>query len=143
VLLDDVWRKHFSIPDGFSTYLGGHTKETYLKLLKEIILGDHAPENVILLEIFPHQQKTRIDFYCTKDMAGIDPVCITELIKEGKQLFYIKDGKKTAIKRIYNRVIFDDLQQLFWERIPSAARPGLFLARRRATAVFRGDSGFE
>ncbi|PZR27310.1 MAG: hypothetical protein DI535_10810 [Citrobacter freundii] len=111
VLLDDVCRNHFSIPEGFSTYLGGHTKETYLHLLKEIILGNHPPENVILLEIFPHQQKTKIDFYCTKDHVGIEPVCITELIKEGKQLFYIKDGRKTAIKRIYNRVIFDDLQQ--------------------------------
>jgi hypothetical protein len=66
---------------------------------------------VILLEIFPHQQKTRIDFYCTEDHTGIQPVCITELIKEGKKLYYLKDGKKTAVKRIYNRVIFDDLQQ--------------------------------
>lgn len=33
------------------------------------------------------------------------------MIKEGKDLFYIKDGAKTQVKRIYNRVIFDDLQQ--------------------------------
>jgi hypothetical protein len=33
------------------------------------------------------------------------------LIKEGKKLYYLNDGKKTLIKRIYNRVIFDDLQQ--------------------------------
>lgn len=111
VLLDDVSRNHFSVPEGFSAYLGGYTKETYLQLLKEIIVGDHSPENVILLEIFPHQQKTRIDFYCTEKYAGIQPVCITELIKEGKKLFYLKDGKKTVVKRIYNRVIFDDLQQ--------------------------------
>src|SRR6185369_7428029 len=30
---------------------------------------------------------------------------------EGKKLFYDNNGKKTEIKRIYNRVIFDDLQQ--------------------------------
>lgn len=111
VLLDDVCRNNFDIPEGFTTYMGGHTKETYLRLLKEVILGNHDPENVILLEIFPHQQKTRIDFYCTKEYLGIEPVCITELIKEGRQLFYMKDGKKTPVKRIYNRVIFDDLQQ--------------------------------
>ncbi|HTD92574.1 MAG TPA: hypothetical protein VK644_02130 [Chitinophagaceae bacterium] len=111
VLIDDVFRKHFKVPPNFSAYLGGHNRETYLQLLKEIILGNQAPENVILLEIFPHQQKTRIDFYCTEDYVGIKTVCITELIREGRQLFYLKDGKKTQVKRIYNRVIFDDLFQ--------------------------------
>ena len=111
VLLDDIYRKHFEVQGNYSAYLGGHDKESYIKLLKEIILGDHDPENVILLEIFPHQQKTRIDFYCTQDYTGIQPVCLTELIKEGKKLYYLNDGKKTEIKRIYNRVIFDDLFQ--------------------------------
>lgn len=111
VLLDDIYRKHFQVPDNYAAYLGGHDEASYLKLLKEIILGDHDPEHVILLEIFPHQQKTRIDFYCTQDYTGIKPVCLTELIKEGKKLYYINDGKKTEIKRIYNRVIFDDLFQ--------------------------------
>jgi hypothetical protein len=111
ILVDDVFRNHFEVPAGFSAYLGGHTKETYIQHLKEIILGTHRPENVILLEIFPHQQKTKIDFYCTQDHVGIKPVCITELIKEGKKLYYLNDGVKTEIKRIYNRVIFDDLFQ--------------------------------
>ncbi|HEX7902870.1 MAG TPA: hypothetical protein VF487_03245 [Chitinophagaceae bacterium] len=111
VLIDDVFRNHFEVPANYSAYLGGHTKASYIKELKEILLGDHGTENVILLEIFPHQQKTKIDFYCTQDYTGVKPVCITELIKEGKQLFYMNDGKKTAVKRIYNRVIFDDLFQ--------------------------------
>ncbi|CAF3817033.1 unnamed protein product [Rotaria sp. Silwood1] len=108
---DSVTRKHFDIPENFSAYLSNLNEETYLALLKDIIVGKHKPENVILLEIFPHEQKTRIDFYCTQDLLGIKPVCITELIKEGKDLFYINDGIKTAVKRIYNRIIFDDLQQ--------------------------------
>lgn len=111
ILVDDIFRNHFPVPDNFSAYLGNHDRASYIKLLKEIILGGHQPENVILLEIFPHKQKTKIDFYCTQDHTGIKPVCLTELIKEGKQLFYINDGKKTLIKRIYNRVIFDDLFQ--------------------------------
>jgi glutathionylspermidine synthase len=111
VYLDDVTRDHFVIPQGYSAYLNGFDKDGYLELLKEIILGDEKPENVILLEIKPHEQKTRIDFYCTQDYLGIQPVCITELIKEGNKLYYLKDGKKTAINRIYNRVIFDELQQ--------------------------------
>jgi len=111
VLIDEVFRKTHAVPDNFSAYLGGHDKASYIQLLKEIIVGSHDPSEVILLEIFPHQQKTKIDFYCTQDYLGIRPVCITELIREGKKLYYLRDGVKTQIKRIYNRVIFDDLQQ--------------------------------
>jgi len=111
VYYPDLLRKYFTIPDNYTQYLGGFHRESYLRALAEVILGDAAPENVILLEIKPHQQKTRIDFYCTQDYLGIQPVCITDLIKEGNHLFYIneKTGKKTEIKRIYNRIIFDDL----------------------------------
>lgn len=111
VLLDDVFRKHFPVPASFSSYLCGIERESYLKLLKEIVVGNEKPENVILLEVFPHEQKTRIDFYCTQDYLGIKPVCLTELINDGRKLYYMNEGKKTEIKRIYNRVIFDDLQQ--------------------------------
>jgi hypothetical protein len=105
----EVVRKHFPIPDNFTHYLGGYDRESYLKDLKEVIVGDVPTENTILLEINPHEQKTRIDFYCTQDYLGIQPVNISELIQEGKKLFYLKDGKKTEVRRIYNRVIFDDL----------------------------------
>lgn len=111
ILLDDVFRKHFTISENFTCYLNGFNRDSYIQYLKEIIIGEHNPENVILLEIFPHQQKTKIDFYCTEDYTGINIVCLTELIQEEKKLFYLNNGKKTEIKRIYNRVIFDDLQQ--------------------------------
>ncbi len=109
--VDVITRKHFDIPQGYSAFLGGHTEETYIQLLKDILLGNHAAENVILLEILPHQQKTRIDFYCTTDYIGVPVVCLTELIQEGKKLYYQKEGRKIEVKRIYNRIIFDDLQQ--------------------------------
>ena len=111
VLIDDVFRKHFPVPKGYDCYLDGQDRESYIRLLKEIILNGHNAENVILLEIFPHQQKTRIDFYCTQDYLGIKPVCLTEIILEGRKLYYMNEGKKTEVKRIYDRVIFDDLQQ--------------------------------
>jgi len=111
VLFPEISRKHFPVPEYLDCYLHGYNKETYLQLLKEIIIGGHKPENVILLEIFPRQQKTRIDFYATEDYLGIKMVCLTELIKEGNKLFYLNNGKKTQVKRIYNRLIFDDLQQ--------------------------------
>lgn len=108
---DQVTRKHFQIPNNYSTYLNGYDAASYTSLLKEIILGNHAAENVVLLEILPHQQKTKIDFYCTSQVTGIPIVCLTELIQEGMDLFYLRDGIKTPIHRIYNRIIFDDLQQ--------------------------------
>jgi hypothetical protein len=123
ITLDDIFKKHFEVPENYSAYLGGHDKESYIKLLREIVLGNHQPEHVILLEIFPHEQKTRIDFYCTQDYTGIKPVCLTELIKEGKKLYYLNDGKKTEIKRIYNRVIFDDL----FQQKPEVQEKGMLL----------------
>ena len=107
----EITAKYASLPANFSPYLNGYNKESYLQLLKEIIVGDLNPENVILLEIFPELQKTRIDFYCTEETLGIKTVCLTKLIAEGKKLFYDNNGNKTEIKRIYNRLIFDDLQK--------------------------------
>lgn len=111
VYYPDMVRKHFSIPDNYTQYLSGYTRATYIRDLKEVIVGNTPVENVILLEIKPHEQKTRIDFYCTEEYIGIQPVCITELIQEGRQLFYIneKTKHKTRVLRIYNRIIFDDL----------------------------------
>ncbi len=111
VFHDEITRKHFEIEPAFSPYLNGFTPASYLRLLGEIILDGQAPENVILLEILPDKQKTRIDFYCTRDYLGIPVVCLTELFTEGRQLFYQSHGKKIPVKRIYNRIIFDELQQ--------------------------------
>lgn len=108
---DEIARKYLQIPDNYSSYLNGFTKETYLQLLKEIIVKDCNPENVILLEILPHEQKTKIDFYCTEHYLHIPIVDLMDLVKEGNKLYYKKDGKKIQVKRIYNRIIFDDLQQ--------------------------------
>ncbi len=107
----EITAAYANIPANFSPYLNGYDKETYLQLFKEIVVGDLNPENVILLEIYPEQQKTRIDFYCTEDVLGIKTVCLTKLIAEGNKLFYDNNGIKTEIKRIYNRLIFDDLQK--------------------------------
>ena len=106
-----ITKKYANVPANFDAYLNGYTEATYLQLLKEIIVGDLDTANVILLEVYPEKQKTRIDFYCTEDLLGIKTVCITNLIGEGNKLFYKKDGVKIQVKRIYNRIIFDDLHQ--------------------------------
>jgi hypothetical protein len=111
VIYPDILRKHFNIPSNYTQYLGGYNRDSYTKLLREVLLGHHQRENVILLELKPHEQKTRVDFYCTRDLTGIQPVCITELVKEGKDLFYFNEGKKTKVNRIYNRLIFDEFNE--------------------------------
>jgi hypothetical protein len=109
VYYPEVLEKYWQIPSNYSHYFNGLNKASYISELKKVIVGDYDPAEVILLEIKPHEQKTRIDFYCTQEYLGIEPVCLTDLISEGNQLFYLKDGKKTRIRRIYNRIIFDDL----------------------------------
>ncbi|MFZ1529070.1 MAG: hypothetical protein WAT19_09985 [Ferruginibacter sp.] len=99
------------LPGNYSAYLNGYNRETYIQLLKEIIVGNMDPKNVILLEIFPEQQKTRIDFYATEQLLGIKTVCLTKLKADGKTLYYEDESGKITVKRIYNRVIFDDLQK--------------------------------
>jgi len=110
-LIPEISKKHFPVPEYFDCYLHGYTKETYLQLLKEIVVGEHDPKHVVLLEIFPEKQKTRVDFFASEDYMGIKMVCLTKLIRDGKRIFYMNNGEKTEVKRIYNRVIFDDLQQ--------------------------------
>ena len=104
-------RKYFDIPENYSTYFSGVTPEKYIEMLREVIVGDADPENVILLEIEPEKQKTRIDFAATEKLLGVQEVCISDLIKRGKNLYYKKNGKEIPINRIYNRVIFDELSR--------------------------------
>jgi hypothetical protein len=108
-LLSEMFQKHYAIPESHDFVFGGHTRQSYVEKLKAVILGQENPENVILLEIFPEKQKTRIDFAVTEHLLGVKAVCLTKIQKEGRKLFYELDGQKTEIKRIYNRLIFDDL----------------------------------
>ncbi len=98
-----------AIPREWSSSFGGLKDEAYVQLLRRTILADAKSENVILLEIEPEKQKTRIDFACTESLLGVHPVCLTNLKKRGRRLFYEHDGRETRVERIYNRVIFDEL----------------------------------
>ncbi len=110
VFYSQIAADYSQLPHTHSPYLNGYDKDSYIELLREIIMGNHQPEHVILLEIFPEKQKTRIDFFCTEKLLGIKTVCLTQLMAEGEQLFYWNKGIKTRVDRIYNRIIFDDLQ---------------------------------
>ncbi|WP_396172347.1 hypothetical protein [Flavobacterium sp.] len=91
-------------------FFSGLNDESYLKLIEEVICNNFPKENVILLEIEPEKQNTKIDFYYCRRDIGIPVVCVTELIQKGKKLYYTDDkGVEIQVKRIYNRVIFDEL----------------------------------
>jgi hypothetical protein len=98
-----------AIPRHWTSSFGGMKDDAYVEILRRTIIADAAAENVILLEIEPEKQKTRIDFAATETLLGIRPVCLTKLTKRGRQLFYERDGRELRVERIYNRVIFDEL----------------------------------
>ncbi|GAB3640098.1 hypothetical protein [Spirosoma arcticum] len=108
--LADQFRAHFPIPDTLSPLFHSVDTAGYIAELRRLIVGDCDPEEVILLEIYPKGQKTRIDFALTEKYIGVAAVSLTDIKKDGRQLFYEKGGRLIRIKRIYNRLIFDDLQ---------------------------------
>jgi hypothetical protein len=81
--------------------------------LKETILGGHAPENVILMEMNGRERPSRQDFVATQKWLGIPIVDVTDVIKSGSRLFYRNtEGKLVRIRRIYNGVIPAEFQSL-------------------------------
>ena len=111
-LLTRKFIKHYDIPDRFSTHLNGVTKDNYIEILREEIVGDTDPKQVVLLEIEPEKQVTYIDFLGAEKNLGIKVLCVSKLKRQGNQLFYEDaQGELVQIKKIYNRVIFDELDQ--------------------------------
>lgn len=110
--LAESYRKNFHIPEGYNHLFSGYSDQGYVRLLREIIVGKEKPENVILLEIEPEKQNTRIDFWGSAKHLGIKVLCLSKLKRDGRDLYYLDDnGKKIAVKRIYNRIIFDELEK--------------------------------
>ncbi|HEY4271928.1 MAG TPA: hypothetical protein VGM65_07970 [Candidatus Udaeobacter sp.] len=109
LLLDCIRKAYPAIPRNWTSSFGGIKDDAYLELLRRTIIADSPVESVILLEIEPEKQKTRVDFAATETLLGIRPVCVTKIKKGGRQLFYDRDGREVRIERIYNRVIFDEL----------------------------------
>ncbi|MGC1535887.1 MAG: hypothetical protein WA795_08245, partial [Candidatus Sulfotelmatobacter sp.] len=92
-------------------FLSGLDETSYRKFLQRAIVGTHDPENVILMEIHPQEQKTLPDFLLTEKMLGITTVDIEAIKKNGSRLYYERNGARVPIRRIYNRAIVDELQR--------------------------------
>src|SRR6195256_6279380 len=109
LILHCMRKAYPAIPRDWTSSFGGIKDDAYVAILRRTIIAEAKPENVILLEIEPEKQKTRIDFAATETILGIRSVCLTKVKKNGRKLFYERDGRDVRIERIYNRVIFDEL----------------------------------
>lgn len=107
-ILPQVYKQYYDL-NGLNYLLGNLSDEGYIELLRSVILRGHAPEQVVLMEIDPLHQKTLPDFRATEKLLGIPFVCISEIDKRGSRLFYNRKGREVEIRRIYNRVIIDEL----------------------------------
>ena len=105
----DAWRDALAKLDGldrdWSCWFSDLDRDAFLELARRTISGDHDPAEVILMDLDPPRQKTYPDFAATKLLFGVDAVDPTTLTKRGKQLF----RGNTRVRRIYNRVVFDEL----------------------------------
>lgn len=110
ILQDQAIRANYAIPAAFSCYLNNYYESSYIKQLTNIIKGDKN-KHTVLLELFPHKQKTRIDFYCTQSLMELPIVCLSEIYTIGNNLFYNREGIAHKIERIYNRLVWDELTE--------------------------------
>ncbi len=61
---------HYRFLSELTPFFSGLNHESYLKLIEEVICNNHPKQNVILLEIEPEKQNTKIDFYyCHSDLG--------------------------------------------------------------------------
>lgn len=109
--LAEAYRDAYELPDGLDTFLDGLTGDSYRALLRQAITGGHDPAEVVLMEIEPERQKTRPDFAVTEALWGVRAIDTSEVFADGRRLFYRRDGTLTPIRRIYNRVIPDELER--------------------------------
>ena len=114
-VLSQAYKDVYDLDPALQYLCGGMDDAAYWAVLREVIVGEHAAENVVLLEIEPENQKTLPDFRVHEDRLGIETVDIAKVMKQGKQLFYKPRGERrenrglVPIKRIYNRAIVDEL----------------------------------
>lgn len=96
------------MPKQWSIYFGGD-RQRFVDHLRRAIVADEDPAEVVLLDLDPPQQKTYPDFAATKLLLDVDAVCPTTLIKDGRRLYRDVGGRRVPVKRIYNRIVFDEL----------------------------------
>lgn len=110
-VLAEAYREAYGIDSSLAALPDGLTNEQYCALLRRAIVAEHDPREVALFEIDPWNQKTRHDFLMTERLLGVRAVDVRSVRKRGSRLYYDRDGIETPIRRIYNRVIVDELER--------------------------------
>ncbi|HEY8847749.1 MAG TPA: hypothetical protein VIO12_00550 [Thermoanaerobaculia bacterium] len=109
VVQRDVWNDVLNTMDGlerqWSCWFSDYERDSFLDLARRTIVGDHDPAEVVLMDIDPPNQKTYPDFAATKLLFGVEAIDPTRLTRRGRELY----RGNTRIRRIYNRVVFDEL----------------------------------
>jgi hypothetical protein len=109
VSLADSFRYNFNIGSDWTVYFSGLNQTSYIDLLKKTIIGPYKPDEVVIMDVNAPEQKTAVDFYETHKYIGTPVVSLSDLEQDGSQLFYRGNGERKLIKRIYNRLIFDEI----------------------------------
>ncbi|MBB2145977.1 hypothetical protein GM921_10795 [Pedobacter sp. LMG 31464] len=109
--LANTYKEVFNLDDKLSPYFNGLDENSYFELFKKVVVGDYAPHEVALMDVDAPNQKTAIDFFITAKHLGIKILALEDISKEGNQLFYEENGLKIQLKRIYNRLIFDEIAE--------------------------------
>ncbi len=99
------------MPKRWTGLFSGLDREGFLALMRACIVGKHPPEEVALVDLEPEKQKTSPDFFATRKLFGVDMICPTTIVREGKRLFRRREGKLVPLRRIYQRVVFDELEK--------------------------------
>jgi hypothetical protein len=110
-ILDELLRELPGLAGGFHCFARGYDFDSGAALLREAVLAGGDPEEVALLDISPDQQKTRPDFVATRAMTGVEAVCVSELRKRGRTLWRTREGREVPVRRVFNRVVFDELEK--------------------------------
>jgi hypothetical protein len=103
------FKKEYDLDESLTPFFNGLNEQSYIELLLEVIVGNHQPNEVALMDIDAPNQKTAIDFFVTAKHLGIKILALEDIVKDGKSLFYQENGERKKLKRIYNRLIFDEI----------------------------------
>ncbi|MHC4956417.1 MAG: hypothetical protein ACYTGZ_21455 [Planctomycetota bacterium] len=115
IMLADVWATSIArqkdMPDLWRIFWSGINRNRALALIDKALLHGHEPEEVVLLDLDVHFQKTYPDFAAIHHWFGIDHVAPRDLIREGNKLYRSVGGELVRVRRIFQRIVLDELEK--------------------------------
>jgi hypothetical protein len=115
LLQAEIWSEVLAsipgMPQRFTPLFAGSDRAAYVELLRHTVVADADVDEVVLLDLTPDEQKTRPDFHGRRQLLGVRTVDASMLRREGRRLFAPKDGRMVPVSRLYNRIVFDELEK--------------------------------